>query len=299
MSRTNQTWVAVGLVIFAATTAPIFIRFAQHEGVPSLSIISMRLILGTIILTPVVWQRHRIALRKLSQKDWLWVLAAGAFHAFGLFCLFFALENTSVLVNGVLRRTAPLWTIMLEVVLLHAVFSRQVWGGIVMTLAGSGMVAFGAMTVVDVGSRPFLGAGLSILNAVLSSFYLIIGRKLRHKLPFLAYTWVLFAAAALVATGIMMFMGTAVVGYSLMGYAWVIVVTIVAQIIGHLPINFAIRHIQATHLSVLMQISVVASAIMAFFYFDEIPTWMQVVGGIVILVGVSLVTWQKKKREPA
>jgi drug/metabolite transporter (DMT)-like permease len=294
LSKANQAWISIALIIFAATTAPIFIRFAQYAGVPSLSIISMRLILGAVILTPVVWRQHRTVLKKISVEDWLWVAAAGAIHALGLFCLFFALENTSVLVNSVLRRTSPLWTIVLEILLLHAVFSRQVWIGLALTLAGSGLVAFGGVNVVEVGTRPFLGASLSMINAVLLSVYLIIGRKLRHKLPFLAYTWVLFAFAALVATAFVILTGNTLLGYSSAGYMWVLVVTVVAQLIGHLPINFTIRHIQATHLSVLLQISVVASAVMAFFYFDEIPTWLQVAGSIVIIAGVSIVSSRKK-----
>lgn len=285
---------AIGLLIFAATTAPIFIRFAQSAGVPSLSIIAMRLILGTILLTPFAWQHHHAELRSMSRQDWGWAMMAGAFHAFGLFCLFFALENTSVLVNGVLRRTSPLWTITLEIFVLHAVFSRQAWWGILLSLAGGGLVALGGADGIEVGTRPLLGAGLSLLNAVTLSFYLIIGRKLRHKLSFLAYTWVLFAAATLVAIFFLAVTETSLVGYSLNGYLWVLVVTIVAQIVGHLPVNFAIRHFPATHLSVLLQVSVAASAVMAFFYFGEIPSFLQVAGSLIIVFGVSMVTLNKR-----
>ncbi|MEJ2747188.1 MAG: DMT family transporter [Anaerolineae bacterium] len=284
----------MGLVTVAAATTPIFIRFAQDTGVPSLSIVAMRLILGTIILTPFAWQRHPQALRRMSRQDWMWAMAAGTFHAIGLFCLFFALENTSILVNSVLRRTSPLWTIILEIVVLHAAFSRRVWWGIVVTLVGSGFVAFGGVSAIDAGSHPMLGVGLSLLNAVALSCYLIIGRKLRDKLPFLAYTWALFAAAAVVTAVFTLITHTTLLGYTWTGYLWVLVITIVAQLTGHLPINFAVRHFPATHLSVLMQVSVAASAVMAFFIFNEVPTWLQMLGSLIIILGVTLVTRQSK-----
>lgn len=293
ISKTNQAWGAVALITIAAATAPVFIRFAQHEGVPSLSIVSLRLILGTLLLTPFAWQRHGSALRHMSRQDWLWAIAAGALHAFGLFCLFFALENTSILVNSVLRRTSPLWTIGLEMVLLHAVFTRRVWVGIAITLLGSGIVAFGGAVMLDVGQRPLLGAGLSLLNAIMLSGYLVIGRKLRHKLPFLAYTWVLFAAAALVATLMVAITHTPLTGYTPIGYLWVIVITIIAQLSGHLPMNFAVRHFPATTLSVMLQLSVAASAVIAFLIFNEIPTWMQIIGSGIIIFGIWLVTWRR------
>ncbi|MCA9927146.1 MAG: DMT family transporter [Anaerolineales bacterium] len=293
--KSNQAWLAIGLLIFAAATTPIFIRFAQHEGVPSLAIIVMRLILATLLLTPFAWQQHHAELTHMSRHDWGWAMSAGAFHAFGLFCLFFALENTSVLVNSVLRRTSPLWTIILEILVLHAIFSRQVWLGIVLTLLGSGLVAFGGVAGLDVGTRPLLGAGLSMINAITLSIYLIIGRKLRDKLSFLAYTWTLFMAASLVALFFAAATRTPLLGYSLAGYGWVLVITVVAQLAGHLPVNFAVRYVQATHLSVLLQISVVASAFMAFLYFGEIPSWLQVSGSLVIIAGVSLVTFVKRR----
>ncbi len=292
--RTNLAWTAIGLLIFAATTAPIYIRFAQNAGVPSLAIIAFRLILGTILLTPFAWQQHHVELKSMSRQDWGWAMAAGAFHAFGLFCLFFALENTSVLVNGVLRRTSPLWTIILEVAVLHVMFSRQVWWGIGLTLFGGGLVAFGGGAGLDVGTRPLLGAGLSMLNAVTLSIYLIIGRKLRDKLSFLAYTWTLFVAATLVAVFFLIVTHTSLLGYTLTGYWWVLVVTIVAQMVGHLPVNFAVRHFPATYLAVLLQVSTAAAAVMAFFYFGEIPSLLQVVGSVIIVVGVSLVTVKKR-----
>ena len=292
--RTSLAWIAIGLLIFAATTAPIYIRFAQDAGVPSLSIIAWRLILGTILLTPFAWRQHSSELKSMSRQDWGWAMAAGAVHAFGLFCLFFALENTSVLVNGVLRRTSPLWTIMLEVVVLHVMFARQVWWGIGLTLLGGGMVALGGADALEVGTRPFLGAGLSLLNAVTLSFYLIIGRRLRDKLSFLAYTWTLFVSATLVAIFFLLVTQTSMVGYTLRGYWWILVVTIVAQIAGHLPVNFAVRHFPATYMAVLLQISTVAAAVLAFFYFGEIPSSLQLIGSVVIIAGVSLVTVRKR-----
>ena len=295
LNKSNQAWAAVALVTVAAATTPIFIRFAQHEGVPSLSIVAIRLILGTLILTPFAWQRHSQALKRMSYQDWLWAMAAGTFHAIGLFCLFFALENTSILVNSVLRRTSPLWTIILEIAVLHAAFSRRVWWGILVTLVGGSFVALGGAGAIDAGSRPALGIGLSLLNAVALSCYLIIGRKLRNKLPFLAYTWTLFAAAAVVTAVFTLITHTPLLGYTWHGYLWVLVITIIAQLTGHLPMNFAVRHFPATYLSVLMQFSVAASAVMAFFYFGEIPSWLQGMGSLIIVLGVVMVTWQNKK----
>ena len=47
-------YLAIGSTIFAASTAPILIRYAQAEGVPSLYIVMARLWLTVAIMAPFI-----------------------------------------------------------------------------------------------------------------------------------------------------------------------------------------------------------------------------------------------------
>lgn len=287
-SKKRQGWAAIGVLVVSAAIAPVFIRFAQAEGVPSLSIIIWRLILAALLLTPFAWQRHGNAIRSMTREDWIWTSFAGFFHAVGLVCLFFALENTTIFVNGVLRRTSPLWTIILEIAILSATFNRRVWIGVFVTLIGSLVIVVGGVDEIDVGARPLLGAGLSLLNALTLSIYIIIGRRARQKLPFLAYSWVLFSAAGVSAIVFGVVTKTAVFGFTPMGYVWIVVITLVAQVIGHLSVNFSVRIFPATYVAILLQMSVVISGIVAYIYFGEIPTIWSLVGSVIIVAGVTM-----------
>jgi drug/metabolite transporter (DMT)-like permease len=122
---------------------------------------------------------------------------------------------------------------------------------------------------------------------------MIIGRRIRHKLPFIAYTWVLFSSAAIFALIFGAFTQTPLFGFSLMGYVWVIVVAIVAQLLGHLTANYSVRIFPATYVTILLQSSVVISAIIAYIYFGETPTLLQLVGSGIIIFGVSMLRREK------
>ena len=289
-NQQNRAYIAIGLTLFAAGSAPFFIRYAQLAGVPSLSIIVYRLVLGTLIITPYMLRHHTGTLKRMDQRDWVLAIGAGTFHALGLILLFFSLEYTSILVNGVLRRTSPLWSILMELFFLGAVFKRSMWWGLGIAMLGSVLIVFGTAGAIEPGSRPVFGGLLSLANAFTLSVYLIIGRSLRNKLPFMAYSWVLFASATVVSLIVALIVGVPFSGFTIEGYFWTIMIVFFAQIIGHMGANFAVRSITATYLAILMQAGVIVAAIFAFFLFGEIPSPLQIIGSVVLLGGIYWVS---------
>lgn len=278
------------LVTLSAAATPIAIRNAQLQGVPSLYIITVRLIVVSLVLFPLVRYRHWPALQQLERRDWAFAIVAGFFLALNLLLLFVSLEYTSVLVNGVTRRTSPLWIIWLEIFFLGATFTWHIWAGLFLALGGSILVALGSTGATTPGSNPLLGALLGLLGSFCIGLYMLIGRKLSSKLPSLAYSWVVFTAAAVVAIVYAVIRQVPFSGYSWLGYVWVVVVIIIAQFIGHLSINVGLHYFPATTMSIFMQLSVAISAVLAFFALGEIPSPWQIVGSVFIAAGVLLAT---------
>ncbi|MEM7111593.1 MAG: DMT family transporter [Chloroflexota bacterium] len=285
-----QGYLAATLVILSAATTPIAIRNAQQAGVPSLYMVSVRLITISLVLYPLVRRRHWPALQALDKRDWGLALLSGFFLAANLILLFASLEYTSVLVNGVTRRTTPLWIIWLEIFFLGAAFSWRIWVGLFLALGGAILVAFGSAGAVTPGANPLLGAFLGLLGSVCIGLYMLIGRKLSSQLPSLAYSWIVFAVAAIFATAFAFIRQVPFSGYSPIGYFWVVVVIIIAQFVGHLAINAGLRHFPATTMSIFMQLSVALAAILAAFTLGEIPSLWQLLGSLLIVAGVFFVT---------
>ena len=49
----------------------------------------------------------------------------------------------------------------------------------------------------------------------------------------------------------------------------------------------------ATYISLIMQLSIVLSGVVAFFTFNQVPSIWQVGGSIAVMVGVMVATWQQ------
>jgi len=152
------------------------------------------------------------------------------------------------------------------------------------------LVGLGGWTAVEPCSDPLRGGGLALLGSRCFGAYLLIGRQLNNVIPPLLYSFLVFFSAALVTSVFVAFSGTPVAGYSARGYLWVIIVTILAQAMGHLLMNLALQHFTATALAIILQIAVVGSAVIALFLFGEVPSLVQVIGSALVIYGVVIAT---------
>ncbi|MYE26151.1 MAG: DMT family transporter [Chloroflexi bacterium] len=290
-------------MIFSAAVTPIAIRITQSEGVPSLVIVLIRLWLVSIALLPWIWTRYRRDLLGLTKRQALLASISGLWLALNLLLLFVSLEYTSVLMTSLLRRTTPMWIILPEILLFGVVFSRRFWLSLALTLVGVALVGLGGLSAIEAGSDPLLGGALALIGSFCFGAYLLIGRQLNNVMPPMLYSFLVFFSAALVTTVFAAGSGTQVTGYSAQGYLWTVIVTILAQAMGHLLMNLALQFLTATAMSIVLQIAVVGSAVIALFLFGEVPSLVQIVGSALVIYGVVVATveqtqarWQRSKK---
>lgn len=293
--RNKRGLLIVLVMIFSAGVTPIVIRITQSEGMPSLVIVWIRLWLVSIGLAPLIWTRYRKDLARLTRRQILLSIIAGFWLSLNLLLLFAALEYTSVLMTSVLRRTTPMWIVLPEIILFGVVFSRRFWLSLFVTLTGVTMVGLGGLSAIEAGSEPLLGGAMALCGSFCFGAYLLIGRQLNNLIPPLLYSFLVFFSSALVTSAFVIITATPVIGYSLNGYLWSIVVTILAQVLGHVFMNLSLQHFTATAVAIILQVGVVLSAVIALFVFGEIPSLLQVIGSALVIYGVIVTTREQTK----
>lgn len=282
-------------LVFSAGVTPIAIRIAQGEGMPSLVIVLMRLWLVSLGLLPLVQTRYRQDLLRLTRRQALLAGIAGFWLALNLLLLFVSLEYTSVLMTSLLRRTTPMWIVLPEILIFGVVFTRRFWVSLAITLLGVALVGLGGLSAVQAGSDPLLGGALALVGSFCFGAYLLIGRQLNNIIPPLLYSFLVFFSAAICISLAVAATGTPITGYSLDAYLWALVVTILAQVLGHLGMNLALQFLRATALAILLQVGVVLSAAIALLAFGEVPSVVQVAGSALVIYGVVVATYEQTR----
>jgi len=295
----RSTVIVLGIGLMAISFAAILIRYAQLEGVPSLYIAAFRLLGAALLLTPPALWRYRDTLRRLRPRDWGLAALSGVFLAAHFAFWTLSLEYTTVLISVTLVTTTPIWAALLEWLVLRQIPRAAVIWGMGIAIGGGVLLGIpsGDGAALAGGPNPLLGGTLAILGALAIAIYLTIGRKLRADLDLIPYIWIVYGIGGLVLLPVLAVTGVPLVGYSAAGYGWLIALAVIPQLIGHSALNYAVKYLSATYISVLTKLEPIVSAVIAFFTFSEVPTFWEVVGSVLILVGVIVASVRQDRRK--
>jgi drug/metabolite transporter (DMT)-like permease len=274
---------------FVGAWAPIFGRFAQQEGVSTPVLIASRMILGVLLFAPWVLARHWRDLMNIEWKDLMTTAITGLWMSIHLLAGFEALQHTTILVTNVVGATLPIWIAILEVRILRTRLSRSVWMGLVISLIGGIIFALSGTSDRTLGNNPLLGIILGLVAALAGAIYAIVGRNSRNHISLTTYLWLVFASGAICCTALVAIQRHSFVGYSPEGYFHILALTISAQIIGHGVYNFVLRRLPATFTAVSGQLGSVIAPILAYIFFREVPSLLQIPGAITMLTGIIVV----------
>lgn len=290
----NRAYFVILLAIVATSSAAILIRYALDADMPPLLIAAARLAIAAIALTPLALRDHLNQLANLSRRDLSLMILAGLCLAIHFTAWVSSLQFTTVLVSVVIVSTGPIWVAILEVLFLHIRLSRLVIAGLLIALAGGVIIGIPlndgggefAARGADDFSATATGALLAWIGALSVSVYMLIGRVLRTRLPVIPYVWLVYGVAAICACAVILLTSTRVTGYAAEGYAVLLAMGLIPQLLGHSSLNYLLEHFPAALVSMFSQLEPLGSALLALALFRELPPQQQIMGSIIIVIGV-------------
>jgi len=258
--------------------------------------------LATVFLSPFVLARRSQEISKIDRRTWFFLLLSGAFLGFHFATWITSLEYTTIASSVVLVTTAPLWVALLSPLFLKEKLNRFVIAGLVISLAGSVLVAISGNCVLSssgfqcsgfnsfFAGNHFLGNLLALSGAFLSCGYLLIGRRVRNQVDLTSYAFLVYLVASVVLLLLVFISGERLTGYSGSAYLWMIALAIIPQLVGHTMFNWALKYLSAAFVSIALLGEPIGSVILAFIFLKERPVMFEIIGGILILIGIFIAT---------
>jgi drug/metabolite transporter (DMT)-like permease len=277
------------LGIVAVSTASVLIRFAQ-AGASSLVIAAGRLTLAALALAPFALSRHRAALGGLRGRELALAGLAGLFLAAHFALWIASLERTSVVSSVVLVTTTPLWVGLLSPLLLREPLTRRLALGLALALAGGAVVGLadaGGHAVARTGGALW-GDLMALAGAWMMAGYLMSGRRLRARLPLVPYVFVVYGMAALALLVALALTGRTLLGLAPRTYAWLALIALVPQLLGHSSFNWALRWLPASFVAIALLGEPVGSSALAWTVLGERPGPQAVAGAALVLAGIAI-----------
>jgi drug/metabolite transporter (DMT)-like permease len=289
---TSRHLVVLLIGVVAISWAAPLIRLA--DDVPAIVIAAVRLGLAAPPMVAIAAWTGQEQVRTLRRSELLVLLLSGVALAahFGFWVA--SLQLTSVLSSVALVTMQPIFVALGAWLFLRERPSRAVMVGI--ALGTLGAVVLFAEDLGDVGS--LTGNAYAVIGAIAASIYLVAGRGARRRLSMPVYTAGVYSVTAVVLFAVVVATRTPVTGYAPESYAFLVLLALVPQLIGHNALNWALGAVPAAIVAVAVLGEPVGAAILAFILLDEMPTLLEIAGGTLLLSGVYMALRGAARREP-
>ena len=281
-------YAAIALAVVSVSFSAIFITWSTS---PFLTIALYRLAFASLILAPFALLDPRKPLRAIPRRDLALMAGVGvilAFH-FALWIGSLKIEavKVSVASSVILVTSHPLLVGLLS----HFVMKERLnaWMALGIGLGFSGVVVI-AFTDSRAASATVVGNLLAFLGGIAAGFYFLAGRRLRQRVPLIAYAFVVYVSA----TGALLIL-TIALGDSLVPVGdagreilLFLAMAVIPQIGGHTLYNWSLRWVTAPVVSLSLVGEPIGSSLLAWVLLDQVPGAAVAVGGALALAGIYL-----------
>jgi drug/metabolite transporter (DMT)-like permease len=236
-----------------------------------------------VILTPLAFFRVRRELSALTAQEWRRALLSGLLLAIHFVSWITSLSLTSVAASVVLMTTHPIFAAIGSYLLLNERLDRRMVVALAVALLGSGIIAAGDL---GQGGHRLLGDLLALTGGISAAGYFVIGRRLRARLSLLGYVYPVYATAAILLLLALMISGVPRLPHQQEAWVWLALMAVGPQILGHSSLNWALRYLSATFVTLATLGEPIGSTLLAWWLLGERPTVWTAVGGALILAGI-------------
>lgn len=280
--------------VFALSTSAIWVRLA---GAPSGVTAFYRLGITAAVLLPffLLSKSCRAEVKALRRSRWLEIAAAGTFLALHYLLWFESLDYTSIASSTVIVSLQPLFSIVLERVLLKSRFRPAALVGCGIALLGSVIIGFGDF---QISGLSLLGDILAFVAAGVISGYYFLGQTIRKEVSALTYSVLAYFASTAVLLACTLVRGEPLVGYS--GESWLafVGIALIATVGGQFVFNLLLKQLPASAVTMSILGEPIGTCILAYLFLHESISARQLLGIVTIVGGLSvyfLVPQSKKK----
>lgn len=295
VSLNKKALFRIGIGVLLLGTGPMFVKFVNANGT---LVAFYRLLFASVMLTLPALINSKSKEQAIGKdKSIFWVILGGISFAINISLWCSALNYTSASIVTLLDNTAPIWVGLFTWLVLGKKQNDFYWWGLSMTIFGSFMLV--GSSHVSFNSQQFLGNMLSLASGISYAAYILITQQARRKVPGMKYSWLVSSIGVLFlfiygsATGVLR------QTLSFQEYLLIFLMSLSSQVIGWFLVNDALGKLPAPVVSVALVGQPIVVTILGVFILREIPSSLQIIGGIMCLIGIIIVqlSFQKSRNE--
>lgn len=282
-------YIPIIIGVISVSLSAIFVKLSSADaGV----IAFYRMLFSIMIMLPWFLMKYSHEIKELSKRDWVFSSIAGVFLSFHFILWFESLNYTSVASSTVLVTMQPLFAFIGTYLFFKEKITLQTFiaGGI--AILGSVLISWGDF---QISGSALYGDILALIACALITGYLLFGQDVRKRLSLVTYTMVVYSVSTATLFFYIIVKGESFGPYPAIDWMWFVLLAIIPNLLGHNLFNWALKWTSTNVISVAILLEPVGAAILAIIIFNEYLTASQVMGGLVVILGIMLFIVDLKK----
>ncbi len=299
--RFSQQAIAVLQAIFVTVlwaSSWVLIKLGLRASIPALTFAGLRYVLAFICLMPFVLlnSTNRAAIQSLTQKDWARLALLGVvFYTLTQGSQFLSLAYLPAAMASLLLNLTPLVVGLFGILFLREHPSPGQWVGIGLTIIGVTVyfLPFSMEAVPSIGILVALGGVIS--NAASA----LLGRQV-NRLATNSPLIVTFTSMGIGAV-LLLLLGTLFQGFGELDWqGWLLIawLAIVNTAFAFTLWNHTLRTLSAVESSIINSLMMPQIAVLAFLFLGETLSIREILGLVLVGLGVMVVQLQKRSSPP-
>ncbi|ADV51436.1 DMT family transporter [Cellulophaga sp. E16_2] len=292
-SRLGGVFAILGVILFSAKA--VIVKLAYQYHIDYLTLLLFRMVFSLPFYLVIAFWKKPAHLEIIKKIDWFWLVFFGfiGYYLASLFD-FIGLQYIKAGLERIILFIYPTIVVLISWVFFKKKLSRNQLIALIITYLGV-IVAFWDEIGLK-GEGTIFGGCLILFSAITYASYLVGSGWLIPKFGTLQFT-----SYAMIVSTIVVIIHFLIKGdynffdYPKEVYYLGLTMAIFCTLIPSFLVSAAIERLGASTFSIFGSLGPVATILLAFVFLDERVTFLQSIGMCVVLFGVTLVAFNKRK----
>lgn len=277
-------------LIFGILIISSYPTSVKLNATPSSIAAFYRMAIATCLLLPYMLYTKQLVLPK--KLILVYSILSGIFIAADISLWNVSIKESTISQATLLVNLAPIWVGIASYFFLKHVPTRNFWIGTVVAVFGM---------IVFVGIKNFTrlefdqAFGLAILAGVFYAGYIITSKKALNELALLPFFTISLLSSSVVLLLVNLILKEPFTGFSTGSWLILFYQGIVVQLTAWMLINYAIKNMKATRVSLSLLSQAFLSALVARLVLQEHISNQMLLGGAIVILGVAITFYQAEK----
>ena len=282
-NNSKLPYLALLIGMFAISTSAILIRHSNSEP---LVIGTYRQAFATLIFLPLILRNKATELRSQSPFTILEMVLTGILLGAHFSFFITSVTETSVAASVLLATCHVVYVAILGVFFFGENLSRNGVFGTFIALAGI-LVLFGGDLLDNPGN--FRGNFYAFISGILAGLYYLSGRKLRRTISLQTYAFVVYLFSFLAMFFVVLIQNLNYENLPQSEIQLFLLMALIPTLLGHTMQNWALGYLPAYIVSISLLAEPIGSGLLAWLFFQEMPSFGVILGGLIVIIGLYVV----------